>query len=145
MKKHNEPIPPKCLQVLNYVAHIFETPIDAILSKSRQKDVITARHTAIAYFASLKLNNKSRFTLSCIGGWFGVDHTSVIHAIRNSKNWHDAYKEYKENYNRLEQSCSHIFKVELTLAERIDRLPKEEREGIIAYITKLEMRGGNNE
>lgn len=142
--KHNEPIPPKCLQVLNYVAHIFETPIEAILSKSRQRDTVTARHTAIAFFRSLMKNRNNRFTEKEVGSWFGRDHTSVIHSCNNVKNWIDVYPEYRANYERLVKACSHIFLAEFTLSERIDRLPKEEREGIIAYITKLENKGGNN-
>ena len=140
MKKQHEPLPPKCLQVITHVAEIFVIPTEYILSKSRKKEVITARHTAIAYFASLKIGNKKRFTQGVIGSWFKLDHTSVIHAIQNVKNWTDTYPEFKQNYMRLQDDCSHIFKVELTLAERIDRLPKVEREGIIKYITKLEMK-----
>lgn len=140
MKKQHEPIPPKCLQVLTHVAQIFEIPVEAILSKSRKQEIVTARHTAIHYFATLTNNNKKRFKQGIVGSWFGLDHTSVIHAIRNCQNWQDTYSDYKANYNRLQEACSHIFKIELTLAERIDRLPKEEREGIIAYITKLEMK-----
>ena len=137
MKQH-EPMPPKCLQVLTHVAQIFEVPLETIISKSRKQEVVTARHTAITYFASLNHNNKKRFTQGFIGSWFKCDHTSVIHAIQNGKDWYDTYPDYKANYNRLKEACSHIFAYELTLAERIDRLPKHAREGIIAYITKLE-------
>jgi len=138
MKQQHEPIPPKVLQALNHVAIIFEIPVDKFLSKLREKEVVTARHTAIGYLWSLKLNGKKRFTQGTVGSWFGLDHTSVIHACANVKKWKDVYPEYRENYKRLENSCEHIFKIELTLAERIDRLPKYERDGIIAYITKLE-------
>lgn len=136
--KHHEPIPPKVLQVIMHVAEIFETPVEDIISKSRKKEKVTARHTAIGFLRSLKNNGKKRFTQGFVGSWFNCDHTSVIHACENVANWYEIYPDYKLSYNRLRESCEHIFKAELTLAERIDRLPQHERDGIIAYITKLE-------
>jgi len=141
MKHHYEPIPPNVLQVLNHVATIFNTSVGSILHKNRLKNNVEARHTAMFYLYQQTSKQKSKFTKKQIGRFFGGrDHTSVIHALQNVQNWLDVYPDFVERYKALERACKHISlkRGELTLAERIERLPQNEREGIIKYIEKLE-------
>ena len=147
MKKY-EPIPPAVLQVIWHVAKIFEVSVEGILHKNRLKNNVEARHTAMYYLYQQTAKQKGKFTKKEVGGFFGgKDHTTVIHALQNVQNWLDIYPDYVERYNEVEKACEHISlkrgdlypkKKELTLSERIERLPQNEREGIIAYIEKLE-------
>lgn len=154
MKKQKEPIPPSILQVVSHVANIFNVSVEGILHKNRLKNNVEARHTAMYYIYNRNAKHSRKFTKKEVGDFFGgKDHTTVIHALNNVKNWLDVYPEFAERYKHLEKTCEHIIlkrnntspkKGQFTLAERIERLPQNERDGIIKYIEKLEKNDTTN-
>lgn len=148
-KKKAEPIPHKVLQVIMIVSDLYDVSVPDILGNRRITDHKVARHVAmnrIFEMGGSRAKNSNHITMKMIGRWFGgKDHSTVINAINNVKNWSDCYEDFRIQYNTLCRATSHIMlgkPVALTLEERIQRLPEDERLGIIAYIEKLERTNG---
>lgn len=143
MAKIKEPIPPKALEVIMHVSDVFGVSVDNILGKCRLRDYTEARHTAIHILYMNIYRRKN--TLSRVGAWFGRDHTTVIHARNNVQNWIEIYPEFKERYELLMKKTSHLRKnrtINMTIDERLMRLPEHEKNSIMAYISKVEQNNG---
>lgn len=141
-KRVKEPIHPKALEVVMKVAELFEVPVSDIFSKCRKKEMITARHTAIHRLYNMQgCSPHKKAGIVRIGDWFGMDHTSVIHAKKNVQNWIDTYPDYKVTYNTLIRATfdiSYSILKPLTLEERISRLPKDDIDAIVSFVDKME-------
>lgn len=65
--------------IMEYTAKIFNLPIDQLRAKTRKKDVVIARQTAM--YISKQLTDHSLITIGLHFG--GRDHSTVIHALEN--------------------------------------------------------------
>lgn len=78
--------------IRNIVCDHFKIPVESVLSKSRKKEVVQARHIAM-YFAKMLTND----SLSSIGDVIGKrDHATVLHACKTVKDQIDTDKSYKK-------------------------------------------------
>lgn len=68
--------------IMEYTAKIFNLPIDQLRAKTRKKDVVIARQTAM--YISKQLTDHSLITIGLHFG--GRDHSTVIHALENVNN-----------------------------------------------------------
>jgi chromosomal replication initiation ATPase DnaA len=96
-KQHREKSFKDCeKEILQIVAENCGVSVDDIISETRKKEVVDARHI---YFASVKL--KYRVSLKSIGETVGNrDHTTVIHGIRKFKERYET----EELYQKLSDS-----------------------------------------
>lgn len=139
-----EPLPPKALQVVMIVSDIYGVSVDKILGRERRNDIKVARHVAMARLFEMGDHRRKNTitTKRMIGKWFGGrDHSTVIHAIENVNSWIKNYDDMRIQYETLVRATSIInlnAPVKLTLAERIQRLPKEYSDEIVQYIEKIE-------
>jgi hypothetical protein len=61
------------------VARVYRIPLEEICNGSRQSDIVEARHAVW-----LKIYHWFGGNLSATARLFGVDHTSVLHAVRTA-------------------------------------------------------------
>lgn len=81
------------------VAEHFEVTVDEMKDKTRKKEIVVARQTAM-YFAK----NHTNLSLKAIGYHFGKrDHTTVLHAIESVNNMIDTDKEFKVTIAELQK------------------------------------------
>jgi chromosomal replication initiator protein len=66
-------------QIMEYTAKVFEVPIDQLRAKTRKKDIVKARQTAM--YLAKQLTDHSLITIGLHFG--GRDHSTVIHSIEN--------------------------------------------------------------
>ena len=134
-----EPMPPKALQVLVIIGYEFNVPVDKLSEKTRQKNIVEARHIAMHILFNYIYNR--RVALARIGGWLNRDHSAVIHGIGKVNDFLELEPEFKAKYDKIkkltfnlaESTLSH-----LTLDERVMRLPDNDRAMIVNYIEKIE-------
>ena len=69
-------------QIMEYTAKVFEVPIDQLRAKTRKKDIVKARQTAM--YLAKQLTDHSLITIGLHFG--GRDHSTVIHSIENVEN-----------------------------------------------------------
>lgn len=74
--------PPEMLAALRAASSLCGPSEAEILSPSREKRVVRARHMAMMALAST-----GRHSLSDIGGFFNRDHSTVVHAIQSVKHY----------------------------------------------------------
>lgn len=126
------------------VSDIYGVPVDKILGRQRHGYVKVARHVAMTrlYEMGDHKRKNSLATKRMIGRWFdGRDHSTVINAIENVNSWIKNYEDMRIQYNTLVRATESInlyAPVRLTLAERIQRLPKKYTQEIVEYIEKIE-------
>lgn len=86
--------------ILDAVADHLKIPKNLILSKTRKREVVIARHITMWLY-----KKHTKYTLKMIGEMIGDnDHTTVLHAIRNVNNMIDTkYKTVSEDINQLEK------------------------------------------
>jgi chromosomal replication initiator protein len=81
------------------VAEYFKVSVDEMKDKTRKKEIVIARQTAM-YFAK----NHTNLSLKAIGYHFGKrDHTTVLHAIESVNNMIDTDKEFKNGIAELQK------------------------------------------
>lgn len=81
------------------VADSFKVTVDEMKDKTRKKEIVIARQTAM-YFAK----NYTNLSLKAIGYHFGKrDHTTVLHAIEAVNNMLDTDKEFKNHIGELQK------------------------------------------
>lgn len=139
MAKYKEQMPPKVLQVLTIIGYELNVSVEDMKARIRKKHIVEARHFAI----HILFNHifKRRVSLPRLGGWMNRDHTSVIHAIRNVDAYLDVYPEIQAKYNKIKKltiSLAENKLGDLTVDERIMRLPESDRASIMAYIENIE-------
>lgn len=61
--------------VVDMVCRFYEIKPDAILSKTRRREIVWARHVAMVL-----VGENSRLSVTSIGRYFQRDHTTVLHA-----------------------------------------------------------------
>lgn len=84
-------------EVVQIVSDNFGVQYDDILSPHRERAKTEARHTAqtLAYkYCGLSLSN--------IGKFFGRDHSTIIHARNNVKNYMEVYPSYRQKFDIIE-------------------------------------------
>lgn len=67
-----------------------------LMSKSREAKIVEARAMCF-YF----IKEKTRLTLSEIGGLFGKTHATVLHSIKGTNNYIEVDKKFRENMEKL--------------------------------------------
>lgn len=86
--------------IQNVVSKYFKIPIEDLQSKSRKRDIVQARHTAM-YFAKKHTNA----SLASIGSKIGKrDHATVLHACKTVNNLAETnklFKGYLEDIKRV--------------------------------------------
>lgn len=85
-------------KVIKVVCEYLNKPVGAVFSKSRKNDLVLPRH-AIIYFLSmeLKMNN------SAIANIMNLDHTSITHALKTTKNRIELYNNTAILFNILKE------------------------------------------
>ena len=85
--------------IQNLVAEYFEIPVDRLKSKTRKREVVTARQIAM-YLCKHHTNEP----LKSIGEQFGGrDHSTVIYSIRSVQDLIDTDKEFKKIVKELQK------------------------------------------
>lgn len=139
-RKFNEPVPVKALEVMSHVAHVFGIEVEEMLSRCRERRYVDARHMAMLLLYDY-VYRKGK-TLSTVGGWFNRDHTSVIHGISKIKDLisiDDNFRDYYKQLQKLtENIVEQISKQQLSLDERIMRLPHADKTAMLSYLEKVE-------
>lgn len=90
--------------ILKAVSEVTNISEEDIISKSRLKEHVTARHL-YCYFA-LKKTNK---TLSVVGKFINRNHASIIHGSNKVKNELNNYPDVEENVIMVN---SKLFKID---------------------------------
>jgi chromosomal replication initiation ATPase DnaA len=70
--------------IIREVCDRYELTEEELKSRSHRRDLVFPRHLAMYL-----LKEETNLTLSAIGRSFGRDHTTVIHAIKNIKDYID--------------------------------------------------------
>lgn len=73
---------PHPLDAIEHVSSRHHVSVAKILSRDRRHHIVAARHAAIAeVYVSCRIQNR-QMSLPEVGRVFGLDHTSVLHALR---------------------------------------------------------------
>jgi hypothetical protein len=73
---------PHPLDAIEHVSNRHGVSVSKILSRDRRHHIVAARHAAIAeVYVSCRIQGR-RMSLPEVGRVFGLDHTSVLHALR---------------------------------------------------------------
>jgi chromosomal replication initiation ATPase DnaA len=110
-----------------YDRHVIETTLqrietetgfeaDDLRSRKRNSELIIARFITV-----FVIKKHTRLTLKCIGREFGRDHSSILHALDEVKNW---------------LSCPQRYISEVIQLERISTAVKEE---MSRYLEEIQM------
>lgn len=85
-------------QCLINISEYFDIPVTKIISKSRKQPIVNARmyYFFTARYLLRSMNNES---LSYLGGTLNKDHSTVVNAIKNFKNYYETDEEFRDNYN----------------------------------------------
>lgn len=93
-------------QIQQVVGKYFEMPLEELISKSRKKNIVSARQIAM-YFC----NKYTDDSLKVIGKYFGKrDHSTVIHACKSVEKKTDADECYKQMLEDVEQKVKILLK-----------------------------------
>ena len=85
--------------IQNLVADYFDIPVDRMKSKTRKREVVTARQVAM-----FLCKNHTSEPLKSIGEQFGGrDHSTVIYSIRSVQDLIDTDKEFKKIVKELQK------------------------------------------
>lgn len=101
MKKYTQPTEatPCIEEIETNVAHYFNLDPEALHKKTRKREIVIARQTAM-YFCKLYTRN----SLKTIGQHFGgKDHTTVIHSIRTVKDLLETDPTFKTHIYKIQQ------------------------------------------
>jgi chromosomal replication initiation ATPase DnaA len=90
------------LAIVESVAHRHGVPVKAIMSRDRHAHIIAARHEAIAEVVEAR----PYWSYPTVGKLFGLDHTSVIHALQKLGKWKP--RGYGPNHGGIPTACWHI-------------------------------------
>ena len=86
--------------IVNHVSDEFGVPSDAIVGKSRKREVVMARHAAM--YLAKECTHRS---LKSIGLHFaGRDHSTVIHAIKTVQNRVEQDSDYQNKIISLQKT-----------------------------------------
>lgn len=84
-------------KIIDVVANYYGLESDLVKSKTRKKEIVIARFTAIVL-----ISDNTMLSLNEIGNLFsGRDHSTVIHAKKTFSDWHDTEPQIKEQYRGL--------------------------------------------
>ena len=92
-------------QVKTIVANYYNVPLDIYESKSRKREVITIKHTAIYlsyHFTTLPLID--------IGTLFNTDHSTIIHTLKKVANVLETEEEAKQIVNQLKREIKFVMR-----------------------------------
>lgn len=85
--------------IKNVVATYFNIDVDAMQSKSRKRNIVNARQTAM-YFCKEKTN----LSYSAIGASIGrKDHATVVHACKTVSNLLETDQKFKKDIDKIRQ------------------------------------------
>ena len=87
-------------------AEVWEIPVEAIKTKTRQREVVEARQVLMV--SRKQLTGKS---LNMVGSEYSKDHATVLHAIKTVNNLIETDKVFRVKYE--------------TFIERMTQLPKK--------------------
>lgn len=93
--KINKTLTPQ--DVVQIVSDNFGIAYDDILSLHRERKKTEARHTAQSL-----VYKYCRISMVSVGKFFGRDHSTIIHARRNVKNYMDVYPSYRQKIDIIE-------------------------------------------
>jgi chromosomal replication initiator protein len=92
--------------VTEIVAEIWQIPKEALLTKTRKREVVEARQVLMAH-----KKKETGNSLAKVGRSFLKDHATVLHAIKTVKNLRETDKAFRRKYdtfieraNRLKQT-----------------------------------------
>jgi hypothetical protein len=92
-------------QIKTIVANFYNVPLDIYATKSRKREVITIKHTAIYlsyHFTSLPLVD--------IGALFNSDHSTIIHTLQKMNNVLETEVETKQIINQLKREIKFVIR-----------------------------------
>lgn len=78
------------------VGHIFGHPLDYYFGRSRVREKLDVR-----YIVYLFLRDELRMSLNEIGKVFGVDHSTILFALRSARNLLDTFRPFRQDYKRF--------------------------------------------
>lgn len=85
-------------RLLGFISTFYGIPKEKILSKVRDRELVTCRHV----FGRIAIDNVPNATLKNIGLFLGKrDHSTIIHGNTNVNNLNDTDKKFNKEYNQL--------------------------------------------
>lgn len=101
-----------CETAINMVCAEYYITADKLTMKTRKREIVEARQTAMALVYH-RFRNSKFISLQTIGANIGnKDHATVIHASKSVNNLCDTNKEYNEMFQRLTNDFNEITKYE---------------------------------
>lgn len=97
VKNTHKPITVESIQ--NVVCNFYKVSVDQIKSKTRRREIVTARQV-VMYF-SKELTKESLASIGALIG--GKDHATVLHACKTVKNLIDTDKGFSNNIKEIEK------------------------------------------
>ena len=94
LARHHRIVPDLVRQIVSSVAVEYEVRARDIFGRSHRQIIYAARRAAM-----IRVREATDASLPQIGRWFGRDHTSVLHAIRD-----DAQRDEKHAYARRQHN-----------------------------------------
>lgn len=91
--------------VHNISCSINNVDYDSSFTKSRVKDIVSARYMTFAAF-----RERTHMSLSDIGSVFNKDHATVLHGVKQVSNLSETDKLYEKKYNELLRQTYVTFK-----------------------------------
>lgn len=85
-------------EVLNIVSFVTKVPVEDIKSKVRKQNIVSARQMYCAYMVD---QNNVPYTLSEIGSIVSIDHSSVLHNKKITKDYCATEPQFRNNYERI--------------------------------------------
>lgn len=92
-----ENLPDSVQHIVQIVAENMNTNSVSILSDSRRRHIVEARHVAM-YLTSEYINSSQ----TVLGKWFNRDHSTLYHAIDQVNGFKEFDKKFNTKFNKIE-------------------------------------------
>jgi chromosomal replication initiator protein len=97
------------------VSRLLNVPIDDIKSKSRKRELITARNLICYHYKTTRID----YTLEKIGHLIGnKDHATVLHGLKTYNNLYQTDKQFKELADKFNEQMYTPTKEEIKTLEQ---------------------------
>lgn len=90
----NQPLEP--IEIIQTVANYYHTPVNDVISDSRERELVKPRHLAMTL-----INTFTSLSLAKIASYFNREHCDVIHARKSVAGQCDIYPKYRDEFTEL--------------------------------------------
>lgn len=103
------------LVIISTVADFFKVPVAEIIGTSRKREFVRPRHLSM-YFVDMFTGGSLNFK----GSFFGKDHDDIVYARHQVNNQAWAYREYRNELNKILSSLVRIEDFEFERYKQFD-------------------------